>query len=215
MQSKPTTRRPRQDDLGPAVAVFVKCPSFRDSLEERFRDRRWNVVPIDASWNWDDGHSVDCAVIDFGFACFDADHDDHLIELSVEQTLTVLVRSLLDDSENATDNLNSSIVTIGSRDWLGSSANPVRSGAAASVVATSRSLALLYAPRGVAVNTICVLSEAKDAEWDRPYSLLPGGVSLDGVLDAVLFFADPGNRYVTGQTLNVCGGASLLSSMSV
>jgi NAD(P)-dependent dehydrogenase (short-subunit alcohol dehydrogenase family) len=214
MQSKSTTPSSHEDALRPSAAVFVRCPSLKASFEERFRDRGWRVVPINASWDWSAESEMDCAVIDLGFVCFEADHEDHLIEAR-EQTLASLVRSFLDGSEGAEDILGLSIVTLSSRDWLGSPADPEKSGAAASVVATSRSLALLYAPRGVAVNTICVLARAKDADGDRPHSLLPGGVSLEGVFDSVLYFADPDNRYVTGQTLNVCGGASLLSSMSV
>jgi NAD(P)-dependent dehydrogenase (short-subunit alcohol dehydrogenase family) len=32
---------------------------------------------------------------------------------------------------------------------------------------------------------------------------------VDDVARAILFFADPLNGYVTGQTLYVCGGASI------
>jgi NAD(P)-dependent dehydrogenase (short-subunit alcohol dehydrogenase family) len=200
------------DEPRQAVAVFVKCESFKSSLEQRFREWGWDTVPVDTAWNWDGSAPIDCAVVDFGFNCFDAVHDEHVIELGVELTLLELTQSILGEGEGS---LNSSFVMLSSRDWLGSPDNPAKSGAAASVVATSRSLALLYAHRGVAVNTICALATTKNGAWERPRSLLPGGVSLDGILDAVLFFADPRNRYVTGQTLNVCGGASLLSSLSV
>jgi hypothetical protein len=212
MQDEAMPRHPQTDETRPVAAVFVKCDSFKSSLEQRFRDWGWDVVPVEASWNCDGSTSIDGAVVDFGFTCFDASHGEHAIEAGVEQTLTELVQSILGDEEGE---LNSSFVTLSSRDWLGSPTNPAKAGAAASVVATSRSLALLYAHRGVAVNTVCALATTNNGAWDRPHSLLPGDVSLVSVLDAILFFADPRNRYVTGQTLNVCGGASLLSSLSV
>ena len=36
-------------------------------------------------------------------------------------------------------------------------------------------------------------------------------ISADDVARAVMFFADPANSFVTGQTLFVCGGASVSS----
>jgi Enoyl-(Acyl carrier protein) reductase len=216
MPLDPTDPHGEEVPASPSVAVLVKCPSFRKTLEERFQETRWDVVPIDDSWTWQgSASSIECAVVDFGFICFDADHDEHRVDLSAVQTLPDLVRSLLGDRVDLEGNLSSSVVTLSSRDWLGSPQNPAKAGAAASVVATSRSLALLYARRAVAVNTVCALSDSNDGDQLRPRSLLPEGVSLDGVIDAILYFANPSNRYVTGQTLNVCGGASLLSSMSV
>lgn len=96
--------------------------------------------------------------------------------------------------------------------WLGDAADPVRAGRAGFAVAAARSLALRLAP-GTTVNTVAVAGE-HDAPRARLARLAaqPDATALAHWID---WFALPDNDYVTGQTINLCGGASLLSSLSV
>ena len=102
------------------------------------------------------------------------------------------------------------IVAIGSRDQLGWPSRPALAAAAGALAAATRSLALDLAGRGINVNLV---AGGRPDEDPRP--LLPDAVTPIDIADAVMFFADPRSRYITGQLLFCTGGAHLLSSMSV
>jgi len=102
------------------------------------------------------------------------------------------------------------IVVIGSRDQLGWPGRPELAAAAGALAAATRSLALDLAGRGVNINLV-----AGGRPDQEPRPLLPDAVRPIDIADAVMFFADPRSRYITGQLLFCTGGAHLLSSMSV
>lgn len=110
---------------------------------------------------------------------------------------------------------NTAVVALSSRDWLGLPSDPMRAAQAASLVAVSRSLALCHASLGLTVNVRCILANPMESIGSGPRPLLPGGVGAKRVLNAIEFFLDSRSYYITGQALHVCGGASLLSSLSV
>jgi NAD(P)-dependent dehydrogenase (short-subunit alcohol dehydrogenase family) len=117
------------------------------------------------------------------------------------------------------------VVAVTSRDWLGWPSRPRIAAQAAGLVAAARSLALLHGRSGVTVNTVVALPpEASPLRADgpvpgthlhEPASLLPEPVTEDDIAATVSFFLDHRSGYITGQTLHCCGGASLLSSLSV
>ncbi|MFC5728927.1 MULTISPECIES: SDR family oxidoreductase [Nocardioides] len=117
------------------------------------------------------------------------------------------------------------IVAVGSRDWLGWAGRPAVAAQAAGLVAAVRSLALERGRAGLTVN--CVLALPLDAHRRRhrgavpgthlhePVALTPEPVTSADIAATVEFFLDPRSNYITGQALHCCGGASLLSSLSV
>jgi hypothetical protein len=112
-----------------------------------------------------------------------------------------------------------SIVAVGSRDALGWADRGLAAAASASLVATVRSLALTLGRDGAGVTANVVLGPAPETDQEMapepPQRLTPHPVTARDVAEAVAFFAQPDNRYITGQVLYVCGGSDLLSSLSV
>lgn len=117
------------------------------------------------------------------------------------------------------------IVSISSRDGLGWPDRPHIAGAAGALVAVSRSLALQLGPAGVTVNVVAALppegSKLRDAgrpagtHLREPKALTPAPVTTEDIASTTEFFLDTRSGYITGQVLYCCGGASLLSSLSV
>jgi 3-oxoacyl-[acyl-carrier protein] reductase len=89
------------------------------------------------------------------------------------------------------------------------------SAAKAGVIALSRSLALEEARRGITVNVVApgLLRDEADDRAGRSASLLGDRVPVghpgaaEDVVRAVLFFASPAADFVTGQVVEVAGGA--------
>ncbi|CAN5420613.1 SDR family oxidoreductase [soil metagenome] len=118
----------------------------------------------------------------------------------------------------------SRVVTVLSRDWLGWPSRPHNAAAAAALVAAVRSAALAHGRKGITVNAVAALPD--DAFEKRSAGPTPGtqlvepapltgiAVSADDIAAAVEFLLDRRSTYITGQVLQCCGGASLLSSMS-
>lgn len=87
----------------------------------------------------------------------------------------------------------------------------------------ARTWALELAPYGITVNCIAPgpiltdnfwdLVEKDSPEQEEAAARIPvGRLGLpDDVARAIVFFADPANSFVTGQTLYVCGGVSVFS----
>jgi NAD(P)-dependent dehydrogenase (short-subunit alcohol dehydrogenase family) len=114
------------------------------------------------------------------------------------------------------------IVMISSRGALGLATRSAYSATKAGMIGMARTWALELAASGITVNVVApgpiadtemfreVVEEgsAREAALAKAIPVQRLGRS-DDVARAVMFFADPANSFVTGQTLYVCGGASV------
>jgi NAD(P)-dependent dehydrogenase (short-subunit alcohol dehydrogenase family) len=117
------------------------------------------------------------------------------------------------------------VVAVGSRDWLGWPSRPRLAAKAAGLNAAVRSLALAHGQAGITVNAVIATppeAAARRAAGPAPGTHLYEPVPLTGepvtpedIAAAITFFLDRRSGYITGQILHCCGGASLLSSLSV
>lgn len=108
-----------------------------------------------------------------------------------------------------------------SRAALGAPTRTAYSASKAGMLGMARTWALELAPYGITVNVVAPGPILTDNFWgiidkDSPEqealaSRIPVGRlgTVDDVTRAFLFFCDPQNSFVTGQTLYVCGGASV------
>jgi len=116
------------------------------------------------------------------------------------------------------------IVLISSRAALGLQTRTVYAATKAGIVGMARTWALELAPFGITVNVVAPgpiadtemfreVIPAGDAREAAMAKSIPVGRlgNSDDVAHAVMFFADPGNSFVTGQLLYVCGGTSVAS----
>lgn len=113
------------------------------------------------------------------------------------------------------------ILFNGSRAALGVPTRTAYSAVKAGVIGMARTWALELAPHGITVNVVAPGPVQTDNFWD----IVPKGSEREAELakrlpvgrlgttrdisNAFLFFCDPENGFVTGQTLYVCGGASI------
>jgi 3-oxoacyl-[acyl-carrier protein] reductase len=114
------------------------------------------------------------------------------------------------------------IVLMSSRGALGLQTRSVYSATKAGMIGMARTWALELAPDGITVNVVApgpiadteMFRSVIEAESEREKALAQAipvkrlGRS-DDVARAVMFFCDRANGFVTGQTLFVCGGASV------
>ena len=114
------------------------------------------------------------------------------------------------------------IVLISSRGALGLATRTVYSATKAGLIGMARTWALELAPEGITVNVIApgpigdteMFRSVVPANSEREKALADAipvkrlGRS-DDVARAAMFFCDRANDFVTGQTLYVCGGASV------
>lgn len=115
------------------------------------------------------------------------------------------------------------IVLMSSRGALGLPTRTAYSATKAGMIGMARTWALELAPKGITVNVVA----PGPIQTDMFYDVIPAGSErehniaqgipvqrlgrADDVARAVMFFADPANSFITGQTLYVCGGASVSS----
>ena len=109
----------------------------------------------------------------------------------------------------------------GSRAALGVPTRTAYSATKAGIIGMARTWALELAPHGITVNVVSPGPVQTDNFWD----IIPKGSTREAELakrlpvgrlgtvrdisNAFLYFCDPENGFVTGQTLYVCGGASI------
>lgn len=113
------------------------------------------------------------------------------------------------------------ILFNGSRAALGVPTRTAYAATKAGMVGLARTWALELAPHGITVNVVAPGPILTDNFWgivpkgsDREQALaerIPVGRlgRVEDVTNAFMFFCDPANSFVTGQTLYVCGGASV------
>ncbi len=114
------------------------------------------------------------------------------------------------------------IVLLSSRGALGLATRSAYSATKAGMIGMARTWALELAPEGITVNVVApgpirgteMFRDVVPAESERERKLAEAipvkrlGTAED-VARAVDFFVEPGNSFVTGQVLYVCGGASV------
>ena len=113
------------------------------------------------------------------------------------------------------------VVLISSRAALGLPTRTSYSATKAGMIGMARTWALELGPQGVTVNVVAPGPVETDMfhevlpEADPRIAALAASIPVrrlgqpEDVARAVLFFADPGAGFITGQTLFVCGGTSV------
>lgn len=111
-----------------------------------------------------------------------------------------------------------SVVTVGSRAWLGWWGQSAYAAAKAGIVGMTRALAVEMSSRNVRLNVVApglidtpLLRDRDPALLDRLMKSVPVGRlgQPSDVANAVSFLASPKSRSITGQVLYVCGGKSV------
>ena len=118
------------------------------------------------------------------------------------------------------------VVLMSSRGALGLATRTNYSATKAGMIGMARTWALELASKGITVNVVApgpiqtpmfydVVPSGSEREQKLAANIPVGRIGRpDDVTRAVMFFADPANSFVTGQTLYVCGGASI-GSLSI
>jgi NAD(P)-dependent dehydrogenase (short-subunit alcohol dehydrogenase family) len=115
------------------------------------------------------------------------------------------------------------IVNLNDFDYLGMRGQSSYSAVKAGIFGLTRALALELAAEGITVNAV-VKGEIKAAGADLSEEQLAAAEkrmpvgrigTADDIAYAVSHFASSSSKYITGQTLFVCGGKSLYASMSI
>jgi len=140
-----------------------------------------------------------------------------LAQLHLGSALTLLKATL----PSMKDNQFGRVVFNASRAVLGVPTRTAYSATKAGIIGMARTWALELAPHGITVNVVAPgpiltdnfwsIVEKDSAQQDALAQRIPVGRlgRADDVTRAFQFFCDPQNSFVTGQTLYVCGGASV------
>lgn len=108
-----------------------------------------------------------------------------------------------------------------SRAALGAATRTAYGASKAGMIGMARTWALELAPHGITVNVVApgpiltdnfwgIIEKGSDREADLARRIPVGRLGrVEDVTRAFLFFCDPDNGFVTGQTLYVCGGSSV------
>jgi len=116
------------------------------------------------------------------------------------------------------------IINISSRAWLGWPGQANYSASKGGVVSLSRTLALEMAKHKITVNCIApgiirtpLFDQLPEETQKNLLALQPVGRmgKPEEIAYGVMFFASDDSGYVTGQTIFICGGKSIYSSLSV
>lgn len=140
-----------------------------------------------------------------------------LTQIHLSAPLTLLQAFLPSMKENRFGR----VLFNGSRAALGVPTRTAYSATKAGIIGMARTWALELAPHGITVNVVAPGPVRTDNFWD----IIPKGSDREAELakrlpvgrlgepkdisNAFLYFCDPENGFVTGQTLYVCGGASV------
>ncbi len=125
---------------------------------------------------------------------------------------------------NMRENKYGRIINISSRAWLGWPGQANYSASKGGVVSLSRTLALEMAKHKITVNCIApgiirtpLFDQLPEETQKNLLALQPVGRmgKPDDIAYGVMFFASDDSSYVTGQTIFICGGKSIYSSLSV
>ncbi|MEN1967898.1 SDR family NAD(P)-dependent oxidoreductase [Lentibacillus sp. N15] len=115
------------------------------------------------------------------------------------------------------------IINISSRGWLGGTAQSNYAASKGGIVSLTRSLALETARMGITVNCVApgmidTPLHRKSTEEEVAFRMKSQPMGKVGtprqVTNIVEYFADEENWFTTGQVLYVCGGMSVLASLS-
>lgn len=115
------------------------------------------------------------------------------------------------------------IINISSRGWLGGTAQSNYAASKGGIVSLTRSLALETARMGITVNCVApgmidtpLHQQSTEEEVSFRMERQPMGKvgTPRQVTNIVEYFADEENWFTTGQVLYVCGGMSVLASLS-
>lgn len=178
----------------PKVLIASRPTDVTDAVLTKLQGSGWDVAIDEAA-------AVDAIILDSGLVGGGSGTD--------------AVARLIDGSKRwrfgSGGSAGGVIVVVGSRDQLGSAPRVEAAAIAGGLASVVRSLALQLAPAQVRVNLVA----PSDPTAEDVQGLLPQPVTTGDVAATVAFLADPRSSYITGQILYVCGGSSLLSSLSV
>lgn len=158
---------------------------------------------------------------DQGFPISDSSFENW--ENSLKENLNPVVLFSLNVIPGMREKKYGRIINIGSSSYLGFPNKSNYCTSKSALFGLTRSFALELAKDGITVNqvlkgdikgTASGISEEDEAKAAKGHPVQRLGTPED-VAYAVSYFASDPSKYVTGQTLFVCGGKSLYSSMSV